>query len=455
VGTAWRYGVLDALTRREMLRSGVGLGAFLLTRSSAVGAAGSTATPRAKGVILILLQGGMSQLETWDPKPQAPREIRGEFGTIATSMPGLRVGEHMPLLAREAHRFNVIRSVHCDARNDHSPGLHLLLTGYENTGAGVALERFNRQHPAMGSIIARCRGAISPDGAPRFTALPTRGQLGGQVSYATAGFLGSSCESFETGDAPATSSQPMSLPPSLTLPKDLPLGRLEDRLSLRRAFNELNQALGREAAASDMDPHYQRAFQMLSGDRIRGAFDVGQEFASVRERYGSNRVGQSLLLARRLVEAGVTYVLVDPYKAQAWDTHTGNFAGHRKLLPSMDVAVSALLVDLDDRGLLNEVIVLLASEMGRSPLIGADAGRDHWTYAYSVMMAGGGLTRGQLLGGTSPNGERPEGRPVSVPEILATIYQQLGIDPNTVIQDNQNRPIPILPDPRPIGELVV
>lgn len=450
-----RYDVRTAMTRRAMLRSTAGHGAMLLTASMAFSATKTSANPRAKAVILVLLQGGMSQLETWDPKPDAPSEIRGEFGTITTTIPGVRVGEHMPMLAREARRFNVIRSVSCDARNDHSPGLHLLLTGYENTGAGVALERFNYRYPAMGSIVAHLRGALSPGGAPRFAALPSRGQLGGQVSYATASFLGSSCESFEIGEAPETALQPMKLPPSLTLPKDLPLSRLEDRLAMRRAFDELSRALDRDAVAGALDAHYVKAFQMLSGDRMRGALDLGREPSSIRDRYGSNRVGQSLLMARRLVEAGVTYVLVDPYASQAWDTHTANFTGHRKLLPSMDTAVSALLVDLDGRGLLDEVIVLLASEMGRAPRIGADAGRDHWTYAYSVMIAGGGLTRGQLLGSTSRHGERPESRPVSVPEILATVYQQLGIDPNTLIRDEQNRPIPILPDPRPIPELTV
>jgi hypothetical protein len=344
--------------------------------------------------------------------------------------------------------------VYCDARNDHSPGLHLLLTGYENTGAGVALDRFNNQYPSMGAIVARLRGAISPNGAPRFTALPTRSQLGGQVSYATSAFLGSSCEAFETGEAPSAASQAMILPPSLTLPKDLPLSRLEDRLSLRRAFNDLRRSLDSDAAAEGIEPHYEKAFQMLSGDRMRGALDIGREPASQRERYGNNRVGQSLLLARRLAEAGVTYVLVDPYPAQAWDTHAANFVGHRQLLPSMDIAVSALIADLDERGMLDETMVLVASEMGRSPLVGTGAGRDHWTYAYSAVIAGGGLTRGQVLGSTTAKGEWPEKRPVTVPEILATAYHQLAIDPNSAIRDGQARPIPILPNPKPIVELV-
>jgi uncharacterized protein (DUF1501 family) len=173
----------------------------------------------------------------------------------------------------------------------------------------------------------------------------------------------------------------------------------------------------------------------------------------LRERYGNSAIGQGLLLARRLVEAGATYVLVDPY-AQSWDTHGQNFKGHRSLLPPLDRGVSALLADLEQRGMLDEVVVLMAGEMGRTPLINGGAGRDHWTFAYSVMLAGGGLTRGQVLGSTTSKGERPGQRPVTPQELLATVYQQLGIDPNTMLYDEQKRPIPILPEAKPIAELV-
>jgi hypothetical protein len=436
-----------------MLRSSFALGAFLLPRAaSATGAA--SRPPRARGTIFIMLEGGMSHLESWDPKPNAPAEVRGEFGTIATTVPGLRVSEHLPRLARHAHRCNLIRSVHCDARNDHSPGMHLLLTGWENTNAGVALETTNKVHPAQGSIIARARGFTFPDGVPPFAAVPRTRQIGGQVRYAGPAFLGSSCEAFETGEAPPAACQPMQLPPSLTLARDLPLNRLHDRQALRQAMDRWSTTRDQGAPTGGLNAQYQQALQVLTGQRMATALDMQREPAAVRERYGNSRVGQSLLLARRLVECGVSYVLVDPYGNNDWDTHNENFKGHRALLPPMDQAVAALLDDLSQRGLLDEVVVLLASEMGRAPRITGNAGRDHWTYAYSIMIAGGGLTCGQLLGETSSKGEWPNKRPVTVPEILATVYHQLGIDPNSLLHDEQGRPLAILPETRPIPELV-
>jgi hypothetical protein len=438
-----------------MMRSSLALGAFMLP--GAVGMAGAAGRPgrrRAKSTILIMLEGGMSHLESWDPKPKAPVEVRGEFGTIATTVPGLRVSEYMPMLARQAHRYNLIRSVHCDARNDHSPGMHLLLTGWENTNAGVALETTNKKHPAQGCVIAHELGVSSARGSPRFVALPRTRQIGGQVKYAGPSFLGSTCEAFETGDAPADACRPMQLPPSLGLAKDLPLRRLSDRQALRQTFQRLNTALDRNPVSSRLDAQHQRAMQILTGQRMCDALDIQREPVSLRERYGNNRIGQSMLLARRLVECDVSYVLVDPYGTTNWDTHSENFKGHKALLPSMDQAVAALLVDLDQRGLLDDVVVLLASEMGRAPKISGNAGRDHWTYAYSIMIAGGGLTRGQVLGATTSKGEWPGQRPVTVPEIHATMYQQLGIDPNTILYDEQKRPIPILPEAKPIHELI-
>jgi hypothetical protein len=436
-----------------MLASSFALGAFLLPKAAST--AGTTPSPRqARGTIFIMLEGGMSHLESWDPKPSAPAEVRGEFGTIATTVPGLRVSEYMPRLAQQAHRCNVIRSVHCDARNDHSPGMHLLLTGWENTNAGVALETTNKVHPAQGSIIARARGPMSPDGVPAFAALPRTRQIGGQVRYAGPAFLGPRYDAFETGDVPPAASQPMQLPPNLTLARDLPISRLSDRQALCQALDHLHTNLDVAAATGRMDADYLRAMQVLTGQRMAAALDLEREPIAVRERYGNSRIGQSLLLARRLVECGVTYVLVDPYGNNEWDTHNQNFTGHKALLPPMDHAVAALLDDLHQRGLLDEVVVVLASEMGRAPRISGNAGRDHWTYAYSLMITGGGLTRGQVLGETTSKGEWPGKRPVTVPEVLATVYQQLGIDPNTLLYDEQRRPMAILPESSPIRELL-
>jgi uncharacterized protein (DUF1501 family) len=430
-------------SRRQFLRGGLALGAFVLPASFPPAAA-PIRPARAGGVIVLLLEGGMSHLESWDPKPAAPREIRGEFAAIATSVPGLRVCEHLPLLARQAHLYNVIRSVHCDARNDHSPGMHLALTGHENVAAGVALERANFRHPSQGSLLAHLLGVTAPGGVPRFVAVPRRTQLAGQVSYAGPAFLGTAHEAFEAGD----------LPPALLVPQGGGLRRLQDRQALKATFDGLQTALGRDPAVGRLDAHYQRAWQMLSGQRLLRALDLGCEPAAIRDRYGGGAVGQALVLARRLVEAGVTYVLVDPYSGNTWDTHAQNFAGHKALLPPMDRAVAALLTDLEQRGLLDEVLLLVISELGRTPVVNAQAGRDHWTSAYSVMLAGGGLTRGQVLGSTTAGGQYPGSRPVTVPEIVATVYRQLGIDSETVVYDPEGRPYPILPPARPIAELI-
>jgi hypothetical protein len=439
------------LTRRQLLRSGLALGAFLFRPSLR---AGEARRRRARGVILLLLEGGMSHLETFDPKPLAPAEVRGEFQTIATNLPGLRFGEHLPRLARQAHVYNLIRSLHCDARNDHSPGMHVLLTGWENTAAGVAMERANFAHPAQGAVIAHQLGFTTPDGVPRFVALPGRRQIGGAVSYAGAAFLGAGYEAFETGDPPASARQPIQVPPGLALTKDLSLRRLQDRDSLRRSFDRLQATLERDRLLDRLDVHYRQALGVLAGRRMRAAFDLEREPPALRERYGDHRVGQSLLLARRLIEAGATYVLVDPYATTVWDTHANNFTTLRALLPPLDQAVSALLTDLDERGLLEETLVLVTTEMGRTPLVNANRGRDHWTAVYSILLAGGGLTRGQVLGSSTSGGQAPGSRPVSVPEMLATVYHQLGIDPNATLFDAQRRPIPILPEARPIRELL-
>jgi hypothetical protein len=436
------------LSRRQLL--GAGLGAFLLPR----GTPAAAARRRARGVILVLLEGGMSQLETWDPKPAAPAEVRGEFGTIATRVPGLRVGEHLPHLAGELHRGSLLRAVHCDARNDHSPGLHLLLTGYENVGAGVALERANLRNPSVGSILAWRLGVTDARGVPRFVALPRKTQIGGAVNYNGPSFLGAAYEAFEAGEPSRPSEQPVP-PPGIVLPRDVPLDRLRDRAALRAEFNRVRSHLDRNPVTGRMDAYHQEALQILTGRQMQQALDVGREPAVVREAYGDHPVGQGLLLARRLVEAGVTYVVVNTGRGMSWDTHANNFSQLKKvLLPPLDRGLAALLRDLDQRGQLDEVLVLVAGEMGRTPVVNAAAGRDHWTAAYSVFLAGGGLTRGQVLGSTTADGRYPGSRPIAVPEILATVYHQLGIDPKALLRDSQGRPIPILPEARPIAELV-
>jgi hypothetical protein len=437
------------MSRRSVL--GFGLGAFCLPQF----AVASSPSPRARGAILVVLDGGMSQFETWDPKPAAPVEIRGEFGTINTSVPGLRIGEHTPLLANELHRGNIIRSVHCDARNDHSPGLHLLLTGFENVAAGVALERANFRHPSVGSVLARQHGVADTHGVPRFVTLPRSGQLNGQVNYNGPSFLGAAYEAFETGEAPRTSREILKMPPGLVLPLDLPPARLRERMALASVLNRLESNLDHDVSMGGIDAHYERAVQVLTGRRMQEAFEMERESEALRRSYGDHPLGQGLLLARRLIEAGVTYIVVNAGREASWDTHANNFTSLKNvLLPPMDRGVSALLRNLDERGLLDEVLVVVAGEMGRTPIVNAAAGRDHWTTAYSIFMAGGGLTRGQVLGSTTADGHYPASRPVTVHEVVATVYQQLGVDLKELLFDSLGQPIPILPEGQPIAELI-
>jgi uncharacterized protein (DUF1501 family) len=231
------------------------------------------------------------------------------------------------------------------------------------------------------------------------------------------------------------------------------LRRLGDRQSLLKTLDGLEP--GRRLGVDQGDAHHARAFHMLSTQRMARALDLSREPRPLRERYGSNRQGQGLLVARRLVEAGVTYVLVNASRNNDWDTHADNFnLLKNKLLPPMDRGVAALVQDLDERGLLDETLVVVMSEMGRTPTIGGNAGRDHWPDAFSVLLAGGGLTRGQVLGSTTAGGHKPGERPVPLGDILATIYHQLGIDTDTLLYDELKRPFPILPDARAVRELL-
>lgn len=445
-----RLSSLD-FSRRGFLHSSVGLGAFLLPQVSS--AAENEPTRRAKSVIVLLLEGGMSHIETWDPKPNGPSAIRGEYQPIRTSNPDLIIGEHMPLLAQQAHRYNVIRSVHSAARN-HSPGLHWTLTGYDNPASGINGQRVN-SHPSVGSIVAHELGAVTDAGIPNFVAIPNRTQLGGRVNFNGAMHLGTAFEAFDSGATPATAKAPFVLPAGLTLPNDINLGRLEHRRSFLQEVDRLSDIRDRAAGAQQLSDYQTQAFDLLLGSQGRAAFDLNREPADVRERYGSSINGQGTLLARRLVEAGVNYVLVNYSRNNSWDTHRDNFKRLKKtLLPPMDRAVSTLIADLDERGMLDDTLVVMLGEMGRTPTINKNSGRDHWPDVYSVLMAGGGLTRGQVLGSSTRGGEQPGSRPVHVQEVLATVYQQLGIDPALAITDRQGRPTSILPESHPIRELI-
>jgi len=444
------------LSRRRFMQSSIGLGAFVLPRTKLAAAPqDSTGTGnRAKSVIVLLLEGGMSHLDTWDPQPHAPAEIRGSFSPIQTTNPELIVGEHMPRLAAQAHLYNVVKSAYMDnARRDHSPGLHWVLTGYDNQAAGVSMVKEN-DFPSVGAIVAHETGPITAKGLPSFVTVPSRKQLRGRVNYTRALYLGGACDALESGAVPDRADGQYTVPMGLTLPADVSLGRLQDRRALLKTFDQLR--LRQDQSALRLTNVYQRqAFDLLLRDRGRQAFDINQEPPHIRKMYGNSYMGQRALLARRLVEAGVTYVLVNFSKNNSWDHHRRIFPRLKEqMLPAMDQATSALLSDLEQRGLLDDVLVLQTGEMGRTPRINDQSGRDHWPDVFSLMMAGGGLTRGQTLGSSDRNREYPQTRPVHFHEILATLYHQLGIDPNLVIHDRQERPIRILPEAEPVHELM-
>ena len=436
--------------KRQLALSATGLGASQRLAQSAI----TPAPAAAKAVIVLLQEGGMSQLESWDPKPAAPAEIRGSFQSISTTLPDFRVGEHMPLLARQMSLCNVVRSVYMDnARRDHSPGLHWVLTGYDNQAAGVSLEKVNR-FPSVGAVVAHQLGPTTAAGLPNFVAIPNARQLGNRVRYTGPRHLGAACDAFDSGAIPGTVAGRYRLPAGLTLPGDISTTRLRQRRRLLSSFDRCDHATS-SPINGEFNTFRDKSYKLLVGQRGQQAFDLNREPRSVRELYGASAMGQGTLLARRLVEAGVSYVLVNYSTNNSWDTHRNNFQTLKNtLLPPMDQAASALLVDLQQRGMLDGVMVLMMGEMGRTPTINKESGRDHWPDVFSLMIAGGGLTRGQILGSSTRHSETPRERPVHYHEILATVYHQLGIDPHAAIGDGQGRPVRIMPEAEPVHELL-
>jgi hypothetical protein len=370
----------EGWTRRDFLRVG-GLGALGVTLADAAPLLASSSSSE-RAVILLLLVGGPSQLETWDPKPDAPAEVRGPFGSIATKVEGIRISEHLPRLARRMDRLTLIRSMHHDAAPIHETGFQLLQTG--------RLCRLGDEAPHIGSVVARLRGARND--RPPFVVLPgPLGNTGVGVSHGqTAGDLGSSFE-------------PVYLP----------------------------------------------------------ADDLSDEPETIREAYGRNAFGQSCLKARRLVEAGVRFVTVNMFSTVfnqlSWDCHGGrpfstldDYA--RELLPNFDRAFSALIDDLDSRGLLDATLVVAAGEFGRSPKLNAAGGRDHWPDVWSVTLAGGGTTGGQVIGASDDQAAYPADRPVHPAELLATIYRSLGLDPAQGLTLADGRSLKLLEGVAPITE---
>jgi hypothetical protein len=445
--------------RRDLLRAAAGsvmLGypsAGLLPQSFGEGLrVGGRALPgRAKACIILFMWGGPAQQDTWDMKPEAPLEFRGEFEPIQTTIPGLQICEHLPQLAARAERLCVIRSMTHDDVN-HTTAPHWLLTGKKSPGA-TSLP-LDRDWPSIGSVISqRGYGAgplpsfvsmmpVVPDGAPRFVE-ESHGQ--------GAGWLGPIHNPLRIDE---DASKPDYRVGEFALQQDLTAERLRRRKQLNAA---LQSSLVGETAAAGLNEQYRRAFELLSAPDVTAAFDLTQEAAATRTRYGMNIHGQSVLQARRLVEAGVPIVTVFwpndgiTNVSVYWDTHSRNFIDlSTRLCPVTDQAFSALLDDLQDRQMLDETLVLWTGEMGRTPRVGQAVvggagagrdGRDHWPSVFTSVLAGGGIPGGAVYGASDRYAAEPADSPVSPADLVATIYHQLGIDPRSLIHDRLGRPV--------------
>ena len=400
-----------------------------------------------KSVILFWMAGGPSHIDTFDMKPDAAAEIRGPFRPIRTTQPGLDVCELLPRHAAVADKLAIVRSITHDLAV-HDDGSHWMQTGYP---LFMAREK-GQTHPAQGAVVSRICGANQP-GMPAYVCIPEDYQthLG---FYQTAAYLGSRYDALSAGGDPSLGNY---RPPTFQPPAELTLPRLGDRRNLLRSLDRLGARAESAAGFSDLDAAQQQAIELTTGSRARQAFDLAQEPEKIRDRYGRHAYGQGALLARRLVEAGTTFVTINLYEKDVdwWDDHYTIESNLRKRLPPYDVAVATLIEDLTERGLLDTTLVAAFGEFGRTPRIdGKGAGRGHWPSAMSVLLAGGGIRGGQVVGSTTADCSKPLDRPLSPGDLLATVYRVLGIDHRATLPDLQSRPIPLVPTGEPIRELL-
>ncbi len=437
------------LGRRELLRFGVtGFGSIGLAEVLAARADSGSTERKDTAVILVWCHGGPPHLETYDPKPDAPSEFRGPFGAIETNVAGLRYSELMPLQAKIADKTSLIRSVHHRAVC-HQQGLQTVLTGKEQ----LVLKN-KPDHPDAFCILNRVRQRPG-DRIPVLVGLP------GGLPYAGPAYLGAAYEPFVVSGDP---NKPNFEVPNLKItPQDQ--GRLSRRMRLMSGFDEMRRDLD-DSDVLARGRHYQAAVDLLTGRETREAFEISRENEKTRDLYGRTNWGQQLLLARRLVEAGVGAVTVSFYAVEnglngSWDDHAVNadcFKAMAQRGPIFDRAVAGLVRDLYDRGLDKKVLVIVTGEFGRTPRINpagtSNPGRDHWWHAMSILVSGGGLRMGQVVGATDARGEYVTERDLEPNDLLATMYRHLGVDPRLELRDHTGRPVPILDRSAPIAELV-
>ena len=469
----------DGITRRRLIEA-AGAGLFGLTLPSLLAAEASTsmrAGPRARSVIFLFLFGGPSQLETFDLKPDAPEKVRGPFKPIASRTPGLRISEALPALAGVSDKFCVVRTM-THGYNDHSGAAHYLQTGKVwHVPVGGGFNPTPQDWPSMGSVLeylAQQAPGAPGRGLPSYAVVPNSlGRLQEAGQYLRpgehAGWLGRRCNPLTTvvdkrdpkdnpywrdcSDAELTFQLE-----GLAASDGLGIHRMQRRATLLEQFDAGRRVLDRTAAAREraFDSHHRRALALATSPVTRRALDLGREDPRVRDRYGRNLFGQSALLARRLVEAGVRYVTVhyDACDGYGWDSHVHSDDVRDHLMPTFDRACAALLTDLDGRGLLDETLVVALGEMGRTPAASPRWGRGHWSTLFPALLAGAGVRGGSTYGTSDKDAAYPVDRPVSPERLAATVYHALGVDPNLRVPDPQNRPVPVVVDgAEPLYEL--
>ena len=400
------------------------------------------ATTRDVSLIFVFLKGGMSTIDTFDLKPEAPSDIRGEFNSIATCIPGVRISEHLPKIARDFDKLSLIRSF-THHNSDHGPADHYMLTGYFPTAGFNPNLRPNNQYPSFGSVIAQ---KLGPRGSvPPYVCLPMMHPSAGSA------FLGPTAVPFVIEADPSAAGFSV---PDLAPPMVLNAERLAARRELLSQVDQYQRQAESRAnrTARSVSVFGQKAFALMTSPEARTAFDIAAEPEKLRDAYGRHTLGQSCLMARRLVEAGVRCVTIEHSN---WDTHNDNFnVLKNQLLPKFDEAIATLFRDLADRGLLESTLVIVSGEFGRTPRVNKDAGRDHWGKCFTVALGGGGIQGGRAIGKSDAWAQEPAENPYGPEDLAATLYQLLGINPTAELHTPEGRPVTITKGGRVIKELV-
>ncbi|NQV25126.1 MAG: DUF1501 domain-containing protein [Rhodopirellula sp.] len=434
------------ITRRRLLEVGsstafgVTFTDLLAATEVQAGEPGGARFGQAKSIVVIFLWGGPGQQDLWDPKPEAPSVLRGEFQPISTSVSGTQISEQLPKLAQQAHRYAIVRSVtHRDF--EHGSAAYTALTGQPHPLPGTNTTAQPDDFPTYGSIVSRLSPTAQP--VPDFVVLGPVMHQGARPPLAgqNAGFLGPGFDALRVPDDPGEKSFRVD---GVTLPEGVEHSRLTGRRQLLSSIDAAEQGVGHRQLSGFSDL-YERAFGLLGSSETRRAFELADEPQRLRDSYTRTRFGQTLLMSRRLVEAHIPLITVNWSKLNAdqWDTHSRNYPRLRTMLPPFDQALATFLEDLDTRGLLDSTLVVCLGEFGRTPKINKDAGRDHWPDCYSMLLAGGGVARGQIFGESNRSAAYPIANDVAPWDIAATMFHLKGINPRTLINNRQGQPLPI------------